>query len=126
MRVIAALPLAFLASVTAVSAPAAAPAAPLDGTWAVDLSVNPAQPYTKPMVLALQPGGTVTGSFYESEILAGRRKTDRCRTCVSFRTTDGAGLYYTAACLVGHRMEDQTWAAHRNFLFNWNAVRAVP
>lgn len=75
------------------------------------------------MTLELQADGTVKGSFYESEILAGRWKTDRGRTCVSFRTTDGAGPYHTAACLVGDHVEGQTWAEHRNFLFNWNAKR---
>ncbi|MDT0509303.1 hypothetical protein [Novosphingobium sp. MMS21-SN21R] len=126
MRLIVALPLALSAIAAPVCAAPSAPAMTLDGTWTVDLSTDPAQPYTKPMVLALQPGGTVTGSFYESEILAGRWKTDRGRTCVSFRTTDGAGPYHTAACLVGDRVEGQTWAEQRNFLFNWNAARAVP
>jgi hypothetical protein len=96
---------------------------PMDGQWTVDLSADPAQPYTKPMELALKADGTVAGSFYESTILAGRWKTDRGRTCVSFRTTDGAGPYHTAACLVGDHIEGQTWAEHRNFLFNWNATR---
>ena len=54
---------------------------------------------------------------------AGRWKTDRGRACVSFRTTDGAGPYHTAACLRGDRVEGQTWAEGRNFLFNWNAVK---
>jgi len=103
---------------------AAEPDQPMDGTWTVDLSADPAQPYTKPMVLALQADGTVKGSFYESEILVGRWKSDRGRTCVSFRTTDGAGPYHTAACRSGDRIEGQTWAEHRNFLFNWNATRA--
>ncbi len=95
----------------------------LNGAWIVDLSTDPAQPYTRPMQLALAEDGTLTGSFYESEILAGRWRTDRGRTCVSFRTTDGAGPYHTAACLVGDHVEGQTWAEHRNLLFNWNATR---
>ena len=99
-------------------------ASPLDGTWTVDLSVKADEPYTKPMVLALNADGTVTGSFYESEILAGRWKTARGRTCTSFRTTDGRGPYHTAACLTGDTVTGQTWAEQRNFLFNWNAVRA--
>lgn len=98
----------------------------LSGAWTVDLSSEPGQPYTKPMHLALNTDGTVTGDFYESEIQAGRWKTDRGRTCVSFRTTDGAGPYHTAACLKGRSVQGQTWAEHRNFLFNWNAVRARP
>ena len=104
---------------------AAAPPAALQGEWLVDLSARSDEPYVKPMVLDLQADGTVKGSFYESEILAGRWKTDRGRTCVSFRTTDGLGPYHTAACLVGGRVEGQTWAEHRNFLFNWNAMRGV-
>lgn len=117
---LAVLLLALTASVAMAATP---PAQPMDGQWTVDLSADPGQPYTKPMELTLKPDGTVTGSFYESAILAGRWKTDRGRTCVSFRTTDGAGPYHTAACLVGDDIEGQTWAEHRNFLFNWNAKR---
>ena len=106
---------------------AAAPADPaaLAGDWIVDLSVKADEPYTKPMHLELLPDGTVKGDFYQSEILAGRWKTDRGRTCVSFRTTDGKGPYHTAACAVGDHVEGQTWAEQRTFLFNWNAVRAA-
>jgi hypothetical protein len=104
--------------------PEAAPTRGMDGTWIVDLSTNPAEPYTKAMELTLAPDGVATGSFYDSEILAGRWKTDRGRTCVSFRTTDGAGPYHSAACLIGDgQIQGQTWAEHRNFLFNWNATR---
>lgn len=95
----------------------------LAGDWTVDLSADPATPYTKPMTLTLKANGTVTGSFYDSEILAGRWKTDRGRTCASFRTTDGQGPYHSAVCLEGDTAKGQTWAEHRNFLFNWNAVR---
>lgn len=118
--------LALLVGISACAAQAqtATPAPTLAGDWTVDLSTNPAEPYTKPMHLALNADGTVTGSFYESEIEAGRWKADRGRTCVSFRTSDGVGPYQTAACLVGDHVEGQTWAEHRNFLFNWNAVRS--
>jgi len=95
----------------------------LNGAWVVDLSTEPGTPYTQPMALVLNADGTVSGSFYQSEIEAGRWKTDRGRTCVSFRTTDGVGPYHTAGCLVGDHVEGQTWAEHRNFLFNWNASR---
>lgn len=120
MRLISALLLVLLMT----PAHAAEPPAAIQGNWTVDLSAKPDEPYVKPMVLLLQADGTVKGSFYESEILAGRWKTDRGRTCVSFRTTDGAGPYHTAACLVDDHVEGQTWAEHRNFLFNWNAMRA--
>jgi hypothetical protein len=109
--------------VLAVCTPIAAET-PLDGTWTVDLSGNPADPYTKPMVLTLNADGTVAGSFYESKIEAGRWKNDRGRLCVSFRTSDGVGPYHTSACLTGDSIQGQTWAEKRNFLFNWNAVRS--
>lgn len=98
---------------------------PLAGNWTVDLSADPAKPYTKPMKLNLAADGTVTGSFYDSEIQGGRWKTDRGRTCASFRTSDGAGPYHSTVCLRGAGAEGQTWAEHRNFLFNWNATRIV-
>ncbi len=114
-----------LALITATQAVAAPAAQPMDGAWTVDLSAEPGKPYTQPMTLKLEADGTVTGSFYNSDIQAGRWKTARGRTCVSFRTTDGQGPYHTAACLVGTEVQGQTWAEHRNFLFNWNAVRAA-
>ena len=95
---------------------------PLAGEWTVDLSTDPAKPYTKLMRLDLRADGTVTGSFYDNEIQAGRWKTDRERTCASFRTTDGVGPYHTSVCSRGSGAEGQTWAEHRNFLFNWNAT----
>ena len=108
----------------AIPATVSAQAAPsLAGGWTVDLSAKPGEPYTKPMQLVLNADGTVSGSFYESEIGSGRWKADRGRTCVSFRTTDGVGPYHSSACLVGDRVEGQTWAEQRNFLFNWNATR---
>ena len=99
------------------------PAPTLNGRWVVDLSTEPGVPYTKLMDLDLGTDGSVSGSFYDSKIEAGRWKTSRGRTCVSFRTTDGAGPYHTSACLVGDQVSGQTWAEHRTFLFNWDAVR---
>ena len=101
----------------------AAAASPLAGSWTVDLSTEPGKAYTQPMGLVLAPDGTVSGTFYQSRIEGGRWKTDRGRTCVSFRTSDGNGPYHSAACLIGDRVQGQTWAEHRGFLFNWNAVR---
>jgi hypothetical protein len=95
----------------------------LDGRWSVDLSTDPAKPYVQPMELKLADDGSVTGSFYQSTIQGGRWKKDRGRLCVSFRTTDGAGPYHSAACLVDGEVEGQTWAEHRGFLFNWVAER---
>jgi hypothetical protein len=78
------------------------------------------------MELSLKPDGTVSGSFYNSAIQAGRWKRDRGRLCASFRTSDGAGPYHSEVCLTGDTASGQTWAEHRSFLFNWNAVRATP
>jgi hypothetical protein len=96
----------------------------LNGRWTVDLSPAGDKSYVKTMALTLQADGSVSGSFYDSDIQTGRWKAGNGRTCVSFRTTDGAGPYHTAACLTGGKVEGQTWAEHRNFLFNWNAERA--
>jgi hypothetical protein len=96
---------------------------PLAGFWSVDLSTDPAQPYVKSMELRLASDGTVTGSFYGSEIQTGRWRIQNGRTCASFRTTDGAGPYHTAVCQVGASVEGQTWAEHRNFVFVWRAER---
>ena len=113
-----------LSLVLALAAVQAAPANSLDGKWTVDLSSEPGKPYTQPMELTLAADGTVKGSFYNSEIVAGRWKRDRGRLCASFRTTDGQGPYHSSVCLQGGAAVGQTWAEHRNFLFNWNAARA--
>jgi hypothetical protein len=120
-----AMKMLLLLSLLGAAPSAAAPqAGSLEGKWSVDLSTDPAKPYVKTMELRLAPDGSVTGSFYDSVIEGGRWKTDRGRTCVSFRTTDGAGPYHSAACSRGDGVEGQTWAEHRTFLFNWNARRA--
>lgn len=112
--------LLFLFAAAALSGPEA-----LAGDWMVDLTTDPSKPYTQPMTLRLNPDGTVSGTFYQSDIQAGRWKTDRGRTCASFRTTDGAGPYHTAVCLDRDGAVGQTWAEHRSFLFNWRAERAI-
>ncbi len=114
--------LAIFLTAMALQAIEPAPSA-LSGAWIVDLSAEPGTPYTQPMNLTLAPDGTVTGDFYQSEIGAGRWKAQNGRLCVSFRTTDGVGPYHTSACMVGDRVEGQTWAEQRNFVFIWNAVR---
>ena len=96
----------------------------LDGAWVVDLSTEPDKPYTQPMTLTLAPDHSVKGSFYQSDIEAGRWKQDRGRLCASFRTSDGKGPYHTAVCLIDGKAVGQTWAEHRDFLFNWIATRA--
>ena len=119
MRIFALLVLATLSA-----APATAATDPsLDGAWVVDLSSEPGKAYTQPMQLTLKADGSVEGSFYNSTIEAGRWKDDRGRVCASFRTSDGQGPYHTAVCLTGATATGQTWAEHRNFLFNWIAAR---
>ncbi|SDD44436.1 hypothetical protein [Aquimonas voraii] len=97
----------------------------LSGDWSVDLASEPGKVYTQPMQLELKDDGTVAGSFYNSAIEAGRWKFDRGRLCASFRTSDGTGPYHSAVCLVDDQAVGQTWAEHRDFLFNWNAARVA-
>ena len=104
---------------------AAAPGlAAMAGGWTVDLRVELADaPYSQPMNLAIASDGTVTGNFYNSEILAGKAGTAQGRACLAFRTTDGQGLYHTSACLANGRMVGQTWAEGRSFVLPWTAER---
>ncbi|MDE2619704.1 MAG: hypothetical protein KGL54_06030 [Sphingomonadales bacterium] len=98
--------------------------AAIEGAWTVDLRVSlDDAPYSQPMVLHIAADRTVTGSFYNSEILAGRAGTAQGRSCVAFRTTDGSGFYHTSACLMDGRMVGQTWAEGRNFVLPWTAER---
>jgi hypothetical protein len=116
--------LAFLATLAATAAPLANPLAAMEGNWTVDLrpSLDDA-PYTQPMILKIALDKSVTGSFYNSEILAGRAGTAQGRSCVAFRTTDGQGFYHTSACLVDGRMVGQTWAEGRSFVLPWTAEK---
>ena len=113
-----------LAALLVAATPAEERAAALSGTWTVDLRVDLAdEAYSQPMVLSVAADGAITGSFYNSEILAGRAGSAQGRTCVAFRTTDGQGLYHTSACLVDGKMVGQTWAEGRNFVLPWTATR---
>lgn len=113
-----------LAAVLIAVTPAEERATALSGAWNVDLRVELTdEPYSQPMELAVGADGTVTGSFYSSEILAGRAGSAQGRNCVAFRTTDGQGLYHTSACLVEGKMVGQTWAEGRNFVLPWTATR---
>lgn len=94
------------------------------GEWSVDLRVSlEDQAYNQPMLLRIGGDDQVTGSFYNSEILAGRAGKAQGRTCVAFRTTDGQGMYHSSACLVEGRLVGQTWAEGRNFVLPWTATR---
>lgn len=112
----------------AAEAPAAKPVdsdpAALAGRWIVDLRPSPEEPkYDKPMTLAIAADRTVSGTFYESEIEAGRASASNGRLCFAFMTSDGVGPYHTSGCLVGDRILGQTWAEHRKFVLNWSAAR---
>lgn len=112
----------------AADAPDAKPLDPalavLAGRWIVDLRPSADAPrYEKPMTLAITADRTISGSFYESDIEAGRASASNGRVCFAFRTTDGVGPYHTSGCLVGDRILGQTWAEHRKFVLNWSAVR---
>lgn len=120
-RLLAVLP---IAAALVAATPAEERAAALSGTWTVDLRVDLTDaPYTQPMKLTVAADGTITGEFYNSEILAGRAGSAQGRSCVAFRTTDGQGLYHTSACLTDGKMVGQTWAEGRNFVLPWTATR---
>jgi hypothetical protein len=118
--------LVFAAALQAATAPAAAlppEYLALNGAWVVDLSVNPAEPYTQPWLMTVNPDRTVSGEFYQSKIESGRAGRNQGRLCVSFQTSDGMGPYYHAACLVDGKMIGQSWAEHRKFVLPWSAAR---
>ena len=116
------LPLA--AAILMAASPAEERAAAMSGEWSVDLRPSlDDEPYSQPMILTVTNEGEVSGSFYNSEILAGRVGTAQGRSCVAFRTTDGQGMYHSSACLVDGKMIGQTWAEGRNFVLPWTAER---
>lgn len=98
---------------------------PLSGQWVVDLRPEPDAPaYLKPMTLAVAPDGALTGTFYERAIDKGRAGATSGRPCFAFRTADNSGPYQTSGCLIGDRIEGQTWSEGRNFVLTWSAVRS--
>lgn len=97
--------------------------AAIEGNWTVDLSTDPASPYTQPMQLDVDVSGAVTGSFYNTPISSGRFGRNQGRLCVAFVTSDGMGDYQHSACLVDGRMVGMSWAEHRQFVLPWTATR---
>lgn len=94
------------------------------GHWAVDLRLSPGDaPYDQPMILSVAEDGVVTGSFHNSQIVAGRVGGGQGRTCVAFRTADGNGYNHSSACLEGERMVGQTWSEAHGFVLPWTAER---
>ena len=109
------------------SAAAIAPdGAGLEGAWTVDLRPKPDAPaYLKPMLLRVSPEGVLSGEFYEHPIEDGRAGATNGRPCFAFRTSDLSGPYQTSGCLVGARIEGQTWSQGRRFVLTWTAQRGA-
>lgn len=98
----------------------------LVGDWIVDLRPSPSAPaYLKPMTISVGSDGAVAGTFYDRPIEMGRASSVGDRQCFSLRTVDNSGPYHTSGCLVGDRIEGQTWSEGRAFLLIWTAVRGV-
>ena len=75
------------------------------------------------MRLAVAPDGTVSGSFYDNAIAAGRADESNGRRCFAFRTADARGAYRTSGRPMDGRIEGQTWSEGRGFLLAWTAKR---
>ena len=96
----------------------------LAGDWTVDLRPTSDSPeLVKSMRIDVAPDNTISGTFYDSAIETGRADASKARACFAFTTSDGTGPYQTAGCLVGERIEWQTWSPARGFLITWTAVR---
>lgn len=100
-------------------------ASKLNGEWTLDLRPsNDAPAYNKSMTLDITAAGVVRGAFYDNAIEDGRAFDGKGRTCFAFHTSDNTGPYQTSGCLVGDRVEGQSWSEGRKFLLTWTATRA--
>lgn len=96
----------------------------LIGAWTVDLRPTPdAAAYLKPMVIAIDAAGALSGEFYERPIESGHAGATNGQPCFAFRTSDMSGPYQTSGCLSGTTIVGQTWSEGRGFVLTWTAER---
>ncbi|MES2034779.1 MAG: hypothetical protein V4466_11425, partial [Pseudomonadota bacterium] len=104
-------------------------AAPLVGSWRVDLTSEPgAEPYYAEMIINSVEGDRITGLFYDSPMEQGRITRDWGTIRFAFVTHDkDGGAYNTSGEFVdGRLIRGVTHALGRDFLSIWTADRKAP
>lgn len=98
----------------------------LVGTWEVALYFSPDSPPSSTVMKidAINPDGTLSGSFYQSPFETGRYTEREGVVVISVMTSDGSGPYATSGRLVTpDRIEGQTLSTGRGFLMTWTATK---
>jgi hypothetical protein len=101
------------------------PPSALLGTWAVSLQFDPNAPPSKTqMRITRVEGGELVGTFYGSNIEAGRFVSRGSTWVFAGRTADQSGIYWHSGRLKADgSIDGQTLSEGRKFLMTWSAVR---
>jgi hypothetical protein len=112
------------ACTTSPQVPGSVTAAPLLGTWKVDLRQRPGDaPYFQSLVVTAVRGTSFEGTFYGSPMEQARINTDWGAVRIAFVTSDASGAYHHAAVIRDGRLEGLTNSTGRNFLSYWSATK---
>lgn len=96
------------------------------GTWDVALYFSPDSPPSATVmeIEAVNPDGTLGGTFYSSAFELGRFTKRGEAIVISVITSDGSGPYATSGRLVApNQIEGQTLSSGRDFLMTWSATK---
>lgn len=96
----------------------------LMGTWEVDLRPTPdAEPSLQTFVVESVENDSLSGTFYNAQIQAGKIDTQWGSVQFTFVTGDGTGAYYSTGKFVNGRLEGTTYSPSRKLFSVWSATR---
>lgn len=98
------------------------PAAPLFGTWDVELHYSPdSPPSSTAMMISGEEDGVLTGSFYGTPFETARFTDFEGELGFIALTSDSSGLYVHTGRIEGDEIRGRTLARGRDFIMPWIA-----